>query len=129
MEHLTTTSKNADIQGHAKFVAAKMKDMHFTAFCHFLADLFSILSKLSLQIQPNDLMLPVSVLILKETKARVQCLKSRPIPNGHLAEFLKHVERGHNFPSIYLTGSLEGTAKQGDGFPKSLQSEINTAID
>jgi len=45
MEHLSTTSKNADIQERAKFVAAKMKDMHFTAFCHFLADLFSLLSK------------------------------------------------------------------------------------
>ena len=129
MEHLSTTSKNADIQGRAKFVAAKMKDVHFTAFCHFLADLFSILSKLSLQMQCNDLILPVSVSLLKETMARVECLKSRPIPNGHLSAFLKHVERGNDFQSIHLTGSLEGTVKRGGGFPKSLQSEIDTAVD
>lgn len=131
MEHLSTTSKNADIQGRAKFVAAKMKDVHFTAFCHFLADLFSILSKLSLQMQRNDLILPVSVSLLKETMARVECLKSRPIPNGHLATFLKHFERGNDFQSIHLTGSLEGsaTSKRGGGFPKSLQSEIDTAVD
>lgn len=47
MKHLSTTSKNADIKGRAKFVAAKMKDVYFAAFCHFLADLFCILSKLS----------------------------------------------------------------------------------
>ena len=128
MEHLRTTSKNMDIQGHAKFVAAKIKDVHFTAFCHFLADLFCILSKLSQQMQHNDLILPVLVSLLKETMARVQCLKSRPITNGHLAAFWKHVERGNYFQSIHLMGSLEGRAKRGGGFPKSLESEINTAI-
>lgn len=131
MEHLSTISKNADIQGRVKFVAAKMKDVHFTAFWHFLADSFSILSKLSLQMQRNDLILPVSVSLLKETMARVECIMSRPIPNGHLAAFLKHVEGGNNFQSIQLTGSIEGTAtsKRGGGFPKSLQSEIDTAVD
>ena len=129
MGHLSTTSKNADIQGRAKFVAAKMKDAHFTAFCHFLADLFSILSKLRLQMQYNDLILPVSVSLLKEMMARVECFKSRPIPNGHLSAFLKHVERGNDFQSIHLTGSLEGTVKRGGGFLKSLQSEIDTAVD
>ena len=102
MEHLSTTSKNADIQGQAKFVAAKMKDVHFTAFCHFPADLFSILSKLSLQ-------MPVSVSLLKETMARVECLKSRPIPDGHLSVFLKHVERGNDFQA---TASYSGMQYQ-----------------
>lgn len=79
--------------------------------------------------QRNDLTLPVLVSLLKETMARVECLKSRPIPNGHLAAFLKHVAGGNDFQSVSLMGSLEGTTKRGGGFPKSLQSEIDTAVD
>ena len=51
MEDLSVTSKVADIQGRARHIAGKMKDIHFAAFCHFLADLFAILSRLSLQMQ------------------------------------------------------------------------------
>ena len=51
MEHLSTTSKNAEIKRRTKFIAVKMRDVHFAAFCHFLKDLFSILSKLNLQMQ------------------------------------------------------------------------------
>lgn len=105
-----------------------MRDVHFAAFCHFLVDLFSILSKLSLQMQPNDLILPVSVSLVKEAMARVECLKSRPIPDGHLAAFLKNVKSASDLQGIALTGSLEGTVKRGGGLPKSLQSEIETAI-
>ena len=129
MEHLSTSSKNADIQGRAKFVAGKMKDVHFTAFCHFLADLFSILSNVSLQMQRNDLILPVSVSLIKETMAKVECLKGRPKPGGHLAAFLENVESKRDFQGIALTGSLEGTVKCGGGLLTSLQSEIETAID
>ena len=49
MEDLSVNCKNADIQGRARPVSQKMKDIHFVAFCHFLADLFAILSRLSLQ--------------------------------------------------------------------------------
>lgn len=129
MEHLSISSKNADIQGWAKFVAGKMRDVHFAAFCHFLVDLFSILSKLSLQMQRNDLILPMSVSLVKEAMARVEFLKSRPIPDGHLAAFLKNVKSASDFQGIALTGSLEGTVKRGSGLPKSLQSEIETAVD
>lgn len=129
MEHLSISSKNADIQGRAKFVAGKMRDVHFTAFCHFLAGLFSILSKLSLQMQCNDLILPVSVSLVKEAMARAECLKSHPIPDGHLPAFLKNVKSASGFQGITLTGSLEGTVKRGDGLPESLQSEIKTAVD
>lgn len=41
MDDLSVNSKNADIQGRVRHVSAKMKDIHFAAFCHFLADLFS----------------------------------------------------------------------------------------
>lgn len=129
MEHLSISSKNADIQGRAKFVAGKMRDVHFTAFCHFLAGLFSILSKLSLQMQCNDLILHVSVSLVKEAMARAECLKSHPIPDGHLPAFLKNVKSASGFQGITLTGSLEGTVKRGDGLPESLQSEIKTAVD
>ena len=61
-----------------------MKDIHFATFCHFLADLFSILSRLSLQMQRNDIILPTIVSHLKESKLRVECLTSRPAPDGHL---------------------------------------------
>ena len=41
MDDLSVNSKNADIQGRVRHVSAKMKDIHFAAFCHFLTDLFS----------------------------------------------------------------------------------------
>ena len=39
MEDLSANSKNADIKGRARYVSVKMKDIHFAAFCHFLADI------------------------------------------------------------------------------------------
>lgn len=51
MEDLSVNSKVADIQGRARHIVQKMKDVHFAAFCHFWADLFAILSRLSLQMQ------------------------------------------------------------------------------
>lgn len=129
MEHLSPTSKSAEIKGQAKFIAVKVRDIQFMAFCHFLADLFSVLSKLSLQMQRNDLILPSCVSLLKETITRVECLKGSPVPDGHLAKFLKKVESSSNFQGIALNGSLEGKVKRGGGTSKSLQSEIDTAVD
>lgn len=71
MDHLSATSKNADIKGRAKFVSEKMRTIRFAAFCHFLADMFAIISKLSLKMQRNDLILPVAVSLLHETIANV----------------------------------------------------------
>ena len=62
--HLSATSKNADIKGRTKFVSEKMRRIRFAAFCHFLADIFAIISKLSLKMQRNDLILPVAVSLL-----------------------------------------------------------------
>ena len=129
MEHLSTTSKSAEIKGRAKFIAVKMRDAQFVAFCHFLADLFSVLSKLSLQMQRNDLILPICVSLLKETITRVESLKGRPVPDGHLAKFLKRVESSSTFQGIALNGSLEDKVKRGGGTSKGLQSEIETAVD
>lgn len=129
MEHLSTTSKSAEIKGRAKFIAVKMRDAQFVAFCHFLADLFSVLSKLSLQMQRNDLILPICVSLLKETITRVESLKGRPVPDGHLAKFLKRVESSSTFQGIALNGSLEDKVRRRGGTSKGLQSEIETAVD
>lgn len=84
MDHLSTTSKNADIKGRAKFVAEKMRSVEFAAFCHFLADMFAIIAKLSLKMQRNDLILPVAVSSIRETVANVESLKTFNVANGHL---------------------------------------------
>ena len=76
MEHLASTSQKADIKGRAKYVAPAMKDVHFLAFCHFLADLFSILETVSLKFQQNDLILPSAVSLPRETYAKVSVRKN-----------------------------------------------------
>lgn len=39
-------------------IKASMEDGTFVAFCHFLSDLFSSISKFSLLLQRNDVILP-----------------------------------------------------------------------
>ena len=128
MEDLSVNSKVADIQGRARHIVQKMKDVHFAAFCHFLADLFAILSRLSLQMQRNDIILPTVVSLLNETMVRIECLTSRPVPDGHLTKFLQTVENGPSFQGVVLRGSLEGKSKRGGVMTGSLQSEIETAV-
>lgn len=128
MEDLSVNSKVADIQGRARYISSKMKDIHFAAFCHFLTDLFSILSRLSLQMQRNDIILPTVVSHLKESKLRVECLTSRPAPDGHLENFLQMVKKGQSFQGVVLSGTLEGKATHGGITTGSLQSEIEMAV-
>ena len=128
MEDLSVNSKVADIQGRARYISSKMNDIHFAAFCHFLADLFSILSRLSLQMQRNDIILPTIVSHLKESKLRVECLTSRPAPDGHLENCLPTMKKGQSFPGVVLSGTLEGKATRGGITTSSLQSEIETAV-
>jgi len=92
-----------------------MKDVHFAAFCHFWTDLFTILSRLSLQMQRNDIILPTVVSLLKESLVCIECLTSCPVPDGHLAKFLQTVKDTQTFQGIVLRGSLEGKAKRGRG--------------
>lgn len=63
--------------------------------------------------QCNNLILRTCVSLLKETITRVESLKGCPIPDGHLAKFLKKVESSSNFQGIALNGSLEGKVKRG----------------
>ena len=128
MEDLSVNSKNADIQGRARNVSVKMKDIHFAAFCHFLADLFSILSRLSLQMQRNDIILPTVVSYLKETMLRVESLAKRSVADGHLAKFWQKVEGTETFQGVNLTGSIQGRAKRGGSTSGSLESEMVTAV-
>ena len=115
MEDLSVNSKNADIQARARHIVGKMKDVHFAAFCHFWADLFGILSRLSLQMQRNDIILSTIVSHLKKSMVRIECLTSRPVPDGHLAKFTQMVKNDLSFQGVVLKGSLEGTAKRGGG--------------
>ncbi|KAJ8376204.1 hypothetical protein SKAU_G00067840 [Synaphobranchus kaupii] len=58
MDHLAASSTNADIAGRAKKVKETREDGSFLAFCHFLADLFTAISKYNLLLQRNDVILP-----------------------------------------------------------------------
>lgn len=91
-DHLSTTSKIADIKGRAKFVAEKMRSVEFAAFYHFLADMFAIIAKLSLKMKRKDLILPVAVSSIRETVANVESLKTFNVANGHLKRFPNMVE-------------------------------------
>lgn len=60
MEHLASTSQNAEIKGRTKYIAAAMKEIDFLAFCHF----FSILETINIKFQQKDLILPSAVSLL-----------------------------------------------------------------
>ena len=82
MEHLATTSTNSDVKGRAKFIIKAMKTVSFVCFCHFLADLFEVLSKLSVQFERNELILPCAVSLLEETVSNITLLCKRPVSAG-----------------------------------------------
>lgn len=133
MDHLSAASKNTDVKGRAKYVAKKMRSIQFSAFCHFLADMFEIIAKLSLKVQHNDLILPVAVSLLHETVANIEALKIRPVPNGHLARFMNMLQHSGvkdelRFQGITLRGLLDGKPKRGDVRTGSFQSRVNEAI-
>lgn len=69
-----------------------MKDI-FLAFCHFLADLFSILEIISLKFQQHDLILPSAVSLLRKTYAKVSILPKRAAPGGWFESFDKVVKK------------------------------------
>lgn len=134
MEHLSATPKNADVKGRAKFVSEKMRSIRFAAFCHFLADMFAIISQLSLKMQRNDIILPVAVSLLHEIIANIDALKLRPVPNGHLKQFMNMLEvsRVHDevqFQGNTLRGSLDGTPKRGSTKTNSFKTSMIEAIE
>lgn len=84
IEDLSVNSKNTDIKGPAQHVCVEMKNIHFVAYCHFLADLFSILGRSSLQMQRDNVILPTAESHLKETMMQVDCLRNHPEPDAWL---------------------------------------------
>ena len=65
-----------------------MKKVHFVAFCHFIADMFQIISELSKSLQKNDLILPMAITAVRRAVDQLENLLVRPKRNGHLSAFL-----------------------------------------
>ena len=108
MEHLVTTSTKSDVKGRAKFIT---KTVSFVCFCHFLADLFDILSKLSVQFQQSELILPCAVSLLEETVSNITLLSKRPVPGGGLHTFMSSLQACNGrfmFQGIILSGDASG---------------------
>ena len=98
-------SKNADIKGRAKFISQKMKSIQFAAFCHFLADMFEIISSLSLKMQRNE-----TVTSVYSLKTSVDSLKTHALQRRHLQWFLDMLERSPVEDKVDLQGiTLEGS--------------------
>lgn len=128
MEHLASASKNPDITGRAKCIAAAMKEIHFLGFCHFLADLFCILETISLKFQQNDLILPTAVSLLRETCASISLLPKRAAPGGWLESFEKAAKKSDEeviFQGITVTRPNQ---QQRGKKSNNLQSEIEDAV-
>jgi len=138
IDHLSASSNNAEdannnAQGRAKYIAKRMRDVQFAAFCHFLADMFTILGRLSLKMQSDALILPAAISQLNETVAEITCLKNRHIPKGHFQQFEDILSKsdgkaGMEFQGIQMEGTLEGKVKQSGAGP-SFSSEVNKAVD
>uniref|UniRef100_A0A3B1J4P0 TTF-type domain-containing protein n=1 Tax=Astyanax mexicanus TaxID=7994 RepID=A0A3B1J4P0_ASTMX len=68
----------------------QMESLLFVGFCHFLHDLFGEISKLSLTLQKNSLILPQAVAAVNSCIVTVKGMKDRPLRNGKLQEFLQN---------------------------------------
>ncbi|XP_073799259.1 uncharacterized protein isoform X2 [Danio rerio] len=85
-EQLAASSTNV-VAGRAKHIKETMESDSFLALCHFLADLFSAISKYSLLLQRNDVILPQVVSSLKNLVLNIEAMAVRPCPSGKLAFF------------------------------------------
>lgn len=74
--------------------------------------MFSILGKLSLNMQSDDFILPVAVSQFKETVASMSCLKSRHALNCSLETFLKVPNNlGKKDLKVFQGIELEGNSR------------------
>ena len=135
MEHLASTSPKAEIKGRAKNVASTMKDKSFVVFCHFLADMFQILSKMSLHFQRNDLVLPSALAILKETTGSIKMLLKRPVPGGKMQAILESFTKQQYDPPQYqgivlnkATGRRVLTSLSSDHVQKNVEQAIELCL-
>ena len=84
--------------------------------------------------QRNDLILHVAVSLLHETIANVDALKLRPVPNGHLKQFMNMLEEPRvqdemQFQGNTLKGSLHGTPKRGSTQTDNFKTSMIEAIE
>ena len=129
MEHLASTSQKADMKGLAKYIAVVIKDIHFLAFCHFLADLFSTLETVSLKFQQNDLILPSAVSLPRETNAKVCILPKHAAPGGWLESFDKVVKKSGD-KALFQGVTIVRSSHQKRGKESSdLQSKLDVAVE
>ena len=92
MENLAATSSNADIADRAKKIHKQLKALAFTAFCHFVSDLFGELALLSLKLQANKLIFPVAIASIKDCMETVTSMKEEYIPEGMYEKFILCIE-------------------------------------
>lgn len=111
MDHLRVASKNTDIKGKVKFIHKKTRSISFIAFCHFLANMFGMISKLSLKMQRNDLLLPLAVSLLhkngdQRSSSEEPCLR-------HFISILEKSDGEMQLQGTTLKVTLDGTPKRG----------------
>nr|XP_055071756.1 zinc finger protein 862-like isoform X1 [Misgurnus anguillicaudatus] len=135
MEHLAASSANADIAGRAKHVKETMEDGSFLAFCHFLADLFSAISKYSLLLQRNDVILPQAVSSLRNLILNIEAMAVRPSPSGRLASFHAAMKRQRDGQAEHVTDTAATKAVQcfqvfiHDSWPETLEELVDYGIE
>ena len=113
MENLVATSSNADISGWAKKIHKQLKDFVFTAFCHFVSDLFGGLALLSLKLQANNLILSVTIVSIKDCMETVKSMNEEYIPGGMYEKFIlcteeqqsENLQGNPKFQGVEMTGS------------------------
>ena len=120
MENLAATSSNADIAGRAKKIHKHLKDLVFTAFCHFVSNLFGKLTLLSLKLQANNLILPVANASIKDCMETVTSMKEEYIPGGMYEKFIlcikeqqsENLQDNPKFQGVEMTRSPVCEAKE-----------------
>ena len=80
MEHLASSSANADIIGTWKHVARLMLRVDFVVMCHFIHKVFTVISKLALTLQNRNTTLTTT---LNAVRYGIACLNDLLINQSH----------------------------------------------
>lgn len=132
-QHLAASNKNADIRGRSVFVSKLMVRFDFVLFCHVLLDLLSCISKLSVSLQGDPVILPSAVAAIQTCITNVKALKV--IPGKHLKAFLQstHSQREHGndqitFQGVNLTDVPDMDPDNLSSLPSSDTQAISNAV-
>lgn len=110
MEHLISTSTNADIKGRATNVVKHMKSFVFVAFCHFLLDILKVISCLSKDLQANKVTLLTAISAIKTCILQLESQKQRPATSGHLVDFISFMSSQNEAREVLFQGiSVDGS--------------------